>query len=404
VYSVGIVIERANDPGAFRKARVLSEGKTAWELHMRKILTAAVSGGALAVPGLATAQMVSGAGGGTAGGVGVDGPDGDGNYAVQNLPSQRLAFTQPFRRRTGSSRPATSRATRAALRRPQFPLTGFEPDQILLGRMLDKGDSAMRIRARARLSGAVALVAASALGGGAALAQTTATTPMLTNLPSQRLAAGTEPNAAATGTSGGQQSAGTTGTNPGAQQNAAAPAGGTSAGGGTSGAQQSAGANPTSPGGEQNAAAAPAGSTGASSGTSGSQQCAGTTGTNPGGGTSGAQQSAGANATSPGGEQNTAAAPAATPAPTTPEIRVEELRAFVGKDVLGPNGNVLGTLDNVTTNSSGQPEQLVLSRGGFLGLFQSQYRVNWTTAKPKVENGKLVFALTPQELTPTANK
>jgi len=83
---------------------------------------------------------------------------------------------------------------------------------------------------------------------------------------------------------------------------------------------------------------------------------------------------------------------------------VEQVRAFVGKDVLGPNGNVLGTLDNVTTNANGQPEKLLVSRGGFLGLFQSQYKVDWATAKPKIEDGKLVFALTPQDLTQTASK
>jgi hypothetical protein len=81
------------------------------------------------------------------------------------------------------------------------------------------------------------------------------------------------------------------------------------------------------------------------------------------------------------------------------------VRAFVGKDVLTPNGDVLGTLDNVTTNSSGQPDKVVISKGGFLGLFQSQYTAGWAAAKPKVENGKLVFALTPQDLSKqTANK
>jgi sporulation protein YlmC with PRC-barrel domain len=83
---------------------------------------------------------------------------------------------------------------------------------------------------------------------------------------------------------------------------------------------------------------------------------------------------------------------------------VEEVRAFIGKDVLGPNGNVLGTLSNITTNADGQPEKLVVSRGGFLGLFQSQYTVDWATAKPKIQDGKLTFALTPQDLTQTANK
>ncbi|MBV8616435.1 MAG: PRC-barrel domain-containing protein [Acetobacteraceae bacterium] len=83
---------------------------------------------------------------------------------------------------------------------------------------------------------------------------------------------------------------------------------------------------------------------------------------------------------------------------------MEQVRAFIGKDVLGPNGNVLGTLSNITTNANGQPEKLVVSRGGFLGLFQSQYAVDWAAAKPKIEDGKLVVALTPQDLTQTANK
>ncbi|HJS84340.1 MAG TPA: hypothetical protein VJ779_02655, partial [Acetobacteraceae bacterium] len=45
----------------------------------------------------------------------------------------------------------------------------------------------MRRRARVRLSGAVALVAASGLGGGAALAQTGAISPLVAKLPSQRV-------------------------------------------------------------------------------------------------------------------------------------------------------------------------------------------------------------------------
>ena len=107
----------------------------------------------------------------------------------------------------------------------------------------------------------------------------------------------------------------------------------------------------------------------------------------------------------PAAQQNAAAAPAGSAsAPSAPELRVEEVRAFIGKDVLGPNGNVLGTLENITTNANGQPEKLVVSRGGFLGLFQSQHTVDWTAAKPRIQDGKLVFALTPQDLTQTANK
>jgi peptidoglycan hydrolase-like protein with peptidoglycan-binding domain len=59
---------------------------------MQKILTAAVLAGTLALPGLAMAQAAGGAaGGGNAGG----GAGTEGNYAVQALPSQRLAVTQP---------------------------------------------------------------------------------------------------------------------------------------------------------------------------------------------------------------------------------------------------------------------------------------------------------------------
>ena len=119
----------------------------------------------------------------------------------------------------------------------------------------------------------------------------------------------------------------------------------------------------------------------------------------------GDRNAAAASAPGPGGEQNQAAAPAGNAsAPGAPELRVEEVRAFIGKDVLGPSGNVLGTLENVTTNADGRPEKLVVSRGGFLGLFQSQHTVDWAAAKPRIQDGKLVFALTPQDLTQTANK
>ena len=137
---------------------------------------------------------------------------------------------------------------------------------------------------------------------------------------------------------------------------------------------------PAAPSGEQNAAASPS---------------AGATGSN-----------------APGTEQNAGAGPTAgatTPAGSATagsasEPGVEEVRAFVGKDVLGPNGNVLGTLEDIVTSSNGEPEQVVLSQGGFLGLFQSQHKVDWAAAKPRIENGKLVLALTPQELTQTAKQ
>ena len=77
---------------------------------MQKILTVAVLAGTLALPGFAMAQGVGGAaGGGNAGGGtggtaaaapgtagGGAGAEGGGNYAVQALPSQRLAVTQAY--------------------------------------------------------------------------------------------------------------------------------------------------------------------------------------------------------------------------------------------------------------------------------------------------------------------
>ena len=72
---------------------------------MQKILTAAVLAGTLALPGFAMAQAAGGAGGGgnaaggavAAPGLGGGGTEG-GNYAVQSLPSQRLAVIQAYGR------------------------------------------------------------------------------------------------------------------------------------------------------------------------------------------------------------------------------------------------------------------------------------------------------------------
>lgn len=79
-------------------------------------------------------------------------------------------------------------------------------------------------------------------------------------------------------------------------------------------------------------------------------------------------------------------------------ITPEQADQYIGTEVTNPDGRKLGTLQRVVVAPDGKIRAAVLQFGGFLGLFTSQAAIDWQAAKPQVQNGHLVFAMTPDQV------
>ncbi|HJU18915.1 MAG TPA: PRC-barrel domain-containing protein [Stellaceae bacterium] len=82
----------------------------------------------------------------------------------------------------------------------------------------------------------------------------------------------------------------------------------------------------------------------------------------------------------------------------TNAIPAAEVEKLVGRPVHNRDGRLLGDLDKVITGPDGQIQKIVVSHGGFLGLFRSYSAVDWQFAKPRITGDQLVLALTPQQV------
>ena len=76
-------------------------------------------------------------------------------------------------------------------------------------------------------------------------------------------------------------------------------------------------------------------------------------------------------------------------------IAPEAARKYIGQSVQDADGQILGSLQDITKGQDGQTIA-VIAYGGFLGLFQKLRRaIPWKQAKPHLVGPQLVFDMTP---------
>jgi PRC-barrel domain len=81
--------------------------------------------------------------------------------------------------------------------------------------------------------------------------------------------------------------------------------------------------------------------------------------------------------------------------PAVPAVEVERL---IGKPVRNRDGRQLGILDKVIAGQHGRIDKIVIGHGGFFGLFQSRSEIGWQFAKPRIEGGRLILAISPDQV------
>lgn len=101
--------------------------------------------------------------------------------------------------------------------------------------------------------------------------------------------------------------------------------------------------------------------------------------------------------------QPSATAPAPPPAPPlaqTETIAAGSVLRLLGRDVLGPKGEVVAQVMNVLVDAAGQPCAAVLDYGGFLGVGKRRIAVAWTALRfaPDSKAGAITLALGPDQL------
>jgi hypothetical protein len=60
--------------------------------------------------------------------------------------------------------------------------------------------------------------------------------------------------------------------------------------------------------------------------------------------------------------------------------------------------NLLGTLDKVIAGPHGRVDKIVIAHGGLFGLFRSRSEIDWQFAKPRIEGGRLILAISPDRV------
>ncbi|MBP0491979.1 PRC-barrel domain-containing protein [Pararoseomonas indoligenes] len=73
-------------------------------------------------------------------------------------------------------------------------------------------------------------------------------------------------------------------------------------------------------------------------------------------------------------------APSASPA-AREELPRGASQRIVGREVIGPSGDVVGRIVNVLLDDAGQPRAAVLDYGGFLGVGRRRVAVAWRTLR-----------------------
>lgn len=86
--------------------------------------------------------------------------------------------------------------------------------------------------------------------------------------------------------------------------------------------------------------------------------------------------------------------PVAAQAPGAPPAAREELpreaaQRVIGREVIGPSGEVVARIVNVLLDENGQPRAAVLDYGGFLGVGRRRVAVAWRTLRFSPESVRL---------------
>ncbi len=102
--------------------------------------------------------------------------------------------------------------------------------------------------------------------------------------------------------------------------------------------------------------------------------------------------------------QGLAASPVQAPAPPTePQrepIAASDAVTLIGRNVLGPRGNVVAQVANVLLDANGQPVAAILDYGGFLGVGRRKIAVAWRALRfsPGDERAAITLLLSQEQL------
>lgn len=83
------------------------------------------------------------------------------------------------------------------------------------------------------------------------------------------------------------------------------------------------------------------------------------------------------------------AAPTAAPPAAREELPREASQRVIGREVIGPSGEVVARIVNVLMDENGQPRAAVLDYGGFLGVGRRRVAVAWRTLRFSPESVRL---------------
>lgn len=82
-------------------------------------------------------------------------------------------------------------------------------------------------------------------------------------------------------------------------------------------------------------------------------------------------------------------APGAAPPAAREELPREAAQRVIGREVIGPSGEVVARIVNVLLDENGQPRAAVLDYGGFLGVGRRRVAVAWRTLRFTPESVRL---------------
>ena len=77
----------------------------------------------------------------------------------------------------------------------------------------------------------------------------------------------------------------------------------------------------------------------------------------------------------------------------------QQLSGIIGMQIVGANGNEIGEVKDVLLGADGEVERIIIERGGFLGVGENRYAINWQDVQLDPDADRVVATgLTEQEL------
>jgi sporulation protein YlmC with PRC-barrel domain len=74
---------------------------------------------------------------------------------------------------------------------------------------------------------------------------------------------------------------------------------------------------------------------------------------------------------------------------STASTGVASVDKLMGKDVVGKDGDKLGDVEDVILDANGRAQQLVLSRGGLLGINEKKVAIDFTQVQSRPDDDEL---------------